>query len=140
MRVFEDINAIPHPFKNGVVAIGNFDGVHKGHQALFKKVIEKARLMGGTSVVMTFKPHPAQVLAQGKNSPLITSYDRKRELIEQLGIDVLICAPFTKKFASVGAMEFVRDILVGKIGAKAVVVGKDYTFGKKRDQRIGVSA
>ena len=138
MQVFENIEEIAHPFENGVVAIGNFDGVHKGHQALFKKVIEKAKLMGGTSIVMTFKPHPTQVLAGKKKSPLITSYERKKELIEQSGMDALVCAPFTKEFASLGAEAFVRDILVGKIGVKSVVVGKDYTFGKEREGDVAL--
>jgi len=138
MQVFENIEEIKHPFENGVVAIGNFDGVHKGHQALFKKVIDKATLTGGTSIVMTFKPHPTQVLTGKTQSPLITSYERKKELIEQSGMDVLICAPFTKEFASLGAKEFVRDILVGKIGAKTVVVGKDYTFGRKREGDVAL--
>jgi len=138
MQVFENIEEIKHPFENGVVAIGNFDGVHKGHQALFKKVIEKAKLMGGTSIVMTFTPHPTQVLTGKKKSPLITSYERKKELIEQSGMDALVCARFTKEFASLGAEAFVRDILVGKIGVKLVVVGKDYTFGKKREGDVAL--
>ncbi|VEN72568.1 Riboflavin kinase / FMN adenylyltransferase [Candidatus Desulfarcum epimagneticum] len=136
MRVFEDIESIERPFQNGVVTIGNFDGVHRGHQTLFEKVMKKAALMDGTSIVMTFEPHPSRIITGKKKPPLITSYERKKNLIREAGLDVMICAPFTREFASLTAEAFARDILAKKIGARAVVVGRDYSFGKNREGDI----
>ena len=136
MRVFNHLDQINEPFKNAVITIGNFDGVHIGHQALFHEVIEKAQAIGGTSIAMTFEPHPLRVLKQNNHPPLITLYEQKSELIERTGIDVLICVPFTLEFAALSAEQFVRDLLVQKIGIKAIVVGEDYSFGKNREGNI----
>ncbi len=133
MKVIDHLDQITEPFKHAVITIGNFDGVHIGHQALFHEVIEKAEAIGGTSVAMTFEPHPIRVLKQNNHPPLITLYEQKAELIERTGIDVLICVPFTCEFAALSAEQFVRDLLVQKIGMKAIVVGEDYSFGKNRE-------
>jgi len=132
MDLVEHIDKIEKPYNNAVITIGNFDGVHIGHQALFHEVIEKADAIDGTSIVMTFEPHPVRVLRQNGHPPLITLYEQKVELIESSGIDVLICIPFTLEFAAISAEEFVKDILLTRIGMKAIVVGEDYTFGKNR--------
>ena len=100
MKIFDHLEKIHEPFKNGVITIGNFDGVHIGHQALFHEVIEKAETIDGTSIAMTFEPHPIRVLKQNGHPPLITLYEQKAELIERTDIDVLICVPFTEAFAS----------------------------------------
>jgi riboflavin kinase / FMN adenylyltransferase len=133
MKLIEDLQQIKAPFKNAVISIGNFDGVHIGHQALFHQVIEKAEAIGGTSVAMTFEPHPIRVLAKNGRLPLITMYEQKVELIARTGIDVLICVPFTQTFAEISAHDFVSELLVKKIGTKAIVVGQDYAFGKNRE-------
>jgi riboflavin kinase/FMN adenylyltransferase len=133
MKVFNHLDQIIEPFKHAVITIGNFDGVHIGHQALFHEAIEKAEAIGGTSVAMTFEPHPLRVMKKNNHPPLITLYEQKSELIERTGIDVLICVPFTLEFAAQTAEEFVRDLLVRKIGIKAIVVGQDYSFGKNRE-------
>lgn len=136
MQIFENLDIISSPFKNAVVTIGNFDGVHIGHQALFHEVIEKADEMDGTSVAITFEPHPLRVLTRNNHPPLITRYEQKVELIERAGLDVLICVPFTREFANISARSFIKDILMDHIGMKAVVVGKDYTFGKNREGNL----
>jgi riboflavin kinase/FMN adenylyltransferase len=136
MKIITDLSTIKHPFTRPVVTIGNFDGVHKGHQALFHQVIEKAESIQGTSVAMSFEPHPLRVLKKKKFPPLITLYEQKRELIEKTGIDVLICIPFDKVFAAITARQFVEDILVKTIGLKAIVIGKDYSFGKDRQGNV----
>lgn len=136
MKLIEDINIIQHPFKNAVITIGNFDGVHVGHQALFHQVIERAAAVGGTAIAMTFEPHPIRVLKKNGDPPLITIYQQKVELIEATGMDVLIAVPFTEAFAALGAREFVEDLLVGRIGVKTIVVGNDYTFGHNREGNI----
>lgn len=136
MKLIETLEAIKEPFNNAVVTIGNFDGVHKGHQALLNNIINKAKEINGTSVAVTFEPHPIRVLKTNNHPPLITIYEQKLELLEKTGIDVLISIPFTKEFAAIGAKSFVEDLLVKKIGMKAMVVGKDYSFGKKREGNI----
>ncbi|MDY6905629.1 MAG: bifunctional riboflavin kinase/FAD synthetase [Thermodesulfobacteriota bacterium] len=133
MQLIEGLENIPAPFDNAVVTIGNFDGVHKGHQALFQRVRERAAELNGTSVVITFEPHPARVLNPEGMTPLITIYEQKVELIEQAGVDVLICIRFTREFASVTATAFVEDILVKQIGVRSMVIGNDYAFGKNRE-------
>jgi riboflavin kinase/FMN adenylyltransferase len=136
MKIIDHLDKICEPFKKAVLTIGNFDGVHIGHQALFHEVIETAENIDGTSIAMTFDPHPIRVLKQNGHPPLITLYEQKAELIERTHIDVLICIPFTREFAALSAEEFVRDLLVGKIGMQAIVVGNDYSFGKNREGNI----
>lgn len=132
MKVISGLDQITTPFHNAVVAIGNFDGVHRGHQAIFEIVRQKAAAIGGTSVAITFDPHPVKVLNKKQSPPLITLLEQKMELIEAAGIDVTLCIPFDESFAALTAKAFTEDILVGKIGMKAIVIGKDYTFGKNR--------
>jgi riboflavin kinase/FMN adenylyltransferase len=136
MDIIEHIEKIDHPYKNAVITIGNFDGVHIGHQTLFHKVIEKAEELDGTSIAMTFEPHPIRVLKQNNHPPLITLYEQKVELIAKAGIDILICIAFTREFASIPAKEFIEKILVKRIGMKAIIVGEDYTFGKNREGNL----
>lgn len=138
MKLIDKIEDIDKPFPNTVITIGNFDGVHIGHQALFHEVMEKADIRGGTAIAMTFEPHPIRVLKNNGHPPLITPYAQKIELIAKTGIDVLICIPFTQEFASITAKEFVLDILLNRIGIQTIVVGKDYTFGKNREGNLNL--
>ncbi len=135
MKILRKIEDINRPLTNGCVTIGNFDGVHLGHQQLFAAVVEKARAINGTSVVITFDPHPLQILLPG-GIKLISTYQQKEELIGLSGIDVLLVIPFTKEFAKTTAENFVADLLVKKIGVKELVVGYDYAFGKGRSGNI----
>ncbi len=135
MELIENLDQIKKPFKNAVLTTGNFDGVHKGHQSLCRQVIEKAKQIGGTSVVMIFDPHPLETL--GKPSPApITRKDQKIELIEKCGIDVLVCIQFDMAFASITATDFIKEILIKKMGIKAIIMGADYSFGRNRTGRI----
>ncbi len=135
MKIYRKIEDITQPFSNACVTIGNFDGVHYGHQQLFATVVEKARALDGTSVVITFDPHPLQVLLPG-GIKLISTCRQKEELIELSGIDVLLVIPFTKDFARTTADAFVAELLVKRIGVKELVVGYDYAFGKGRSGNI----
>jgi riboflavin kinase/FMN adenylyltransferase len=135
MKIIEGIENITQPFERAVVTIGNFDGVHKGHQVLLRQTIRKARKINGVAIAITFEPHPIKVLKKD-GPPLITLYEQKSELIEKIGMDVLICIPFTKTFAAIDARTFVVDLLLDKIGMKAMVVGNDYSFGKNREGSI----
>jgi riboflavin kinase/FMN adenylyltransferase len=136
MQHIRSLNDICRPFERAVITIGNFDGVHIGHQALFYEVIERAHAMDGTSIAITIEPHPLRVLQKTVSPPLITMFEQKVELIERSGIDVLISIPFTLEFAAISAQEFVADLLVRRIGMKAMVVGEDYAFGKNREGNI----
>ena len=138
MHLIENLEEIREPLKNAVITIGNFDGVHIGHQALFHAVIEKADAIGGTSAAMTFEPHPIRVLKPNGHPPLITLYRQKIELIASTGIDVLFGVPFTLEFAAVPARQFVEELLVKRIGMRAIVVGKDYTFGRGRKGNLAM--
>jgi riboflavin kinase/FMN adenylyltransferase len=132
MQVIRSLEEIEQPFQRAVLTVGNFDGVHLGHQALFHTVTEKAEAIGGTSVAMTFQPHPMKVIRPGYHPPLITLLEQKIELIERADLEVLVIVPFTRTFASLTPREFVEDILIRKVGMAAMVVGSDYTFGKYR--------
>ncbi len=136
MCVIYDLNELKKPLKNPVLTIGNFDGVHKGHLTLFDKVKERAKAIDGQSVVMTFDPHPIKVMKPGNGPPLITPIEQKLELISNAGIDVILCLSFTLEFASISAEAYVQDILVDKVGVKEIVVGYDYTFGRRRQGNV----
>ena len=118
------------------MSIGNFDGVHLGHQIIFRRVAEIAREHDGTAIVFTFEPHPLKIIAPEKVPPLLTSFRKKMELIEQCGIDQVICADFNQNFADQQPRDFAQNILVGKIGVKEIVVGYDYAFGRGREGTV----
>lgn len=135
MKLYTNIDDIEQPFHNACVTIGNFDGVHLGHQMLFSEVVMLARKHGGISVVVTFDPHPLKVLRPG-SIRLISNTEQKIELIERAGIDALVIIPFDREFAATPAEDFVEDILIGKIGVRELVVGYDYAFGRGRTGNI----
>lgn len=118
--------------QNNVVTIGNFDGVHLGHQRLFEFVKRKAAEIKGKSVVVTFNPHPIKVLFENHPLKLITTIEDKLRLIENSKIDITVLIPFTKEFAQIEAEDFVKNILLAKLNAKWIVIGYDYKFGKGR--------
>ncbi len=135
-RIIHNLAELHAPLKNPVLTIGNFDGVHRGHLALFERVKIRAKALGGISAVMTFQPHPLKIMKPEKAPRLITPTAQKLTLISQSGIDTIFCLPFDRTFAAISAKDFVRDILVQKIGVKELVVGYDYTFGHNRTGNI----
>jgi len=138
MSIVCNLDNLPKNITNPVITIGNFDGVHWAHQKIFKKIIERARDLHGTSVVITFEPHPVKVMFPEKAKPLITLLEQKKELIINQGIDLLLIIKFTAEFAAISARDFVKDILVDKLRVKEIVVGYDYTFGHNRQGNIEV--
>jgi len=138
MKIIVDLKDLEGPLRNPVLTIGNFDGVHKGHLALFEKVKERANAIGGQSAVMTFEPHPIRVMKPGNGPPLITPTKQKLDLMGNSGVDVIFCIPFTHQFAAISAQDFVQDILLDKIGIKEIVVGYDYTFGHERQGNVSL--
>ncbi len=133
MLIVEDLKDIKNKFKNAVITIGNFDGVHNGHRQLINKIIEKSKEISGTSIIVTFNPHPLRVLKTKNRPPIITLYDQKKELLSETGVDVLISIPFTIDFSNISPLEFLKDILIDRIGMKIMVIGTDYSFGKARE-------
>lgn len=133
MKIFRSLEEITTPLDNSAVTIGNFDGVHLGHREIFRRLKEAAAETGGSSVIVTFEPHPLKVLAPGKSLPLINTPAEKERLIEASGVDCLVIIPFTREFALTPPMEFVREVLVGRIGTKRLIVGYDYAFGRNRE-------
>jgi riboflavin kinase/FMN adenylyltransferase len=138
MEIIRKAKDFKRSFKNPVLTIGNFDGVHLGHQRIFRLVKEKAREIGGESVVYTFEPHPAAVLAPQLKPLLITSSEEKLRLIEDQGIDVTICANFSEDFARQTPEDFVKEILYDQIKIRQLFVGHDYTYGKDRRGNIAL--
>jgi riboflavin kinase/FMN adenylyltransferase len=114
------------------IAIGNFDGVHLGHVALLTEARARAARRGGQSAILTFTPHPARLFAPERAPPLIMSLDRRLALIAEAGIDIAIVEPFTRAFAAIAAPAFVSDVLARDLGARDVVVGYDFSFGRGR--------
>lgn len=115
---------------NPVVTIGNFDGVHIGHQKIFKRVVEKAREINGTPVAITFDPHPVRVLTPERGMKMITTFQDKANLISNTGIKTLICINFDREFSNINPEDFIRDVLVNKLKIRWVIVGHNYAFGK----------
>ncbi|MFB9234377.1 bifunctional riboflavin kinase/FAD synthetase [Plantactinospora siamensis] len=123
--------AAPRGWGRSVVTIGVFDGVHKGHQATIGHAVKRAHDLGVRSVVVTFDPHPSEVVRPGSHPAILTEPARKAELIEQLGVDVLCVVPFTPEFSRRSAEEFVHDILVEHLHTAVVVEGENFRFGHR---------
>ena len=134
IRINYGFDSLP-TIKAPVVTIGSFDGVHRGHADLVGYVVRKAREIGGEGVVVTFSPHPRMVLPRGKGVEfkLLSSVERKAELLGELGIDEMVVVSFTPEFAMLSAEEFVRDVLVARLGMRVLVVGYNHRFGHDRN-------
>lgn len=119
--------------KNAVVTTGTFDGVHLGHKTIINQLKKIATRINGETVVLTFHPHPRMVLQKDSNIKLLGTINERIKLLEEIGVDHLIILPFTKEFSRISSVEFVRDILVNKIGTKKLVIGYDHHFGRNRE-------
>ncbi|MFU8850559.1 bifunctional riboflavin kinase/FAD synthetase [Micromonospora sp. SL1-18] len=131
MQRWRGYEAAPGGWGRSVVTIGVFDGVHKGHQATIGHAVTRARELGVKSVVVTFDPHPAEVVRPGSHPAVLTEPARKAELVEALGVDVLCVVPFTPEFSRLPAEAFVHDVLVEHLHAALVVVGENFRFGHR---------
>ncbi|MEJ2695342.1 MAG: bifunctional riboflavin kinase/FAD synthetase [Candidatus Sulfobium sp.] len=132
MLLITDLSRITAKFTNTVLTLGNFDGLHLGHQELIKMVMKRARETGAVSMVVTFRPHPLKILCPERCPPLISIYEEKIALFEKLGLDVLVKIPFTLDFSSMSPEDFTKTILCDLLGAKEIFVGYNYRFGKGR--------
>src|SRR5690606_36485403 len=119
-------------YSGGYVSIGNFDGVHRGHQRMISTLVRQSRADGIPAVVMTFDPHPIALLAPGRVPPRLSTLERKAELLEQCGVDVLIAYPTDQAFLNLSPEEFFDRIIRGELDARGLVEGPNFCFGKDR--------
>ncbi|MGQ9512316.1 bifunctional riboflavin kinase/FAD synthetase [Thermodesulfitimonas sp.] len=131
MQVLTSYHGLRHLYRKICLGLGNFDGVHLGHQRLIKRLVEYARQNQGTAAVFTFEPHPAMVLRPEAAPPLLLAPELKQRLIASFGVDILLAVPFTREFALLSPEAFVREVLCAEIGVAAVFVGYNYTFGHR---------
>jgi riboflavin kinase/FMN adenylyltransferase len=140
MHVHRDINNLPK-FKNAVITIGTFDGVHTGHLQIIKQLKEEARNINGESVIITFDPHPRLIIpdlhdrsseVEKKEIILLNTLNEKIELLEKNGIDHLVVVPFTKQFSELSAEKYIQEFLSGKFHPHTIIIGYDHHFGNER--------
>jgi riboflavin kinase/FMN adenylyltransferase len=132
MKLYHNIDEFK-PVKNAVVTIGTFDGVHIGHRKIIARLKELAEECGGETVILTFFPHPRMILhPEDESLKLINTIHEKAALLEQLGVDHLIITPFSRDFSNQAPEDYIRNVLVGKIGTKKIVIGYDHRFAKDR--------
>jgi riboflavin kinase/FMN adenylyltransferase len=134
MRIHTSLQGSVNRLTHGAIAIGNFDGVHLGHQALFESARRGARALDGPVCALTFEPHPARLLAPAYAPPLICEPPRKRELLADCGVAELVEQPFDAEFMATPPMQFVDDLIATGVGE--VVVGYDFTYGKGRAGKV----
>ncbi|MFI0741899.1 bifunctional riboflavin kinase/FAD synthetase [Streptomyces sp. NPDC021100] len=131
MQRWRGLEDIPQDWGRSVVTIGSYDGVHRGHQLIIGRAVERARELGVPSVVVTFDPHPSEVVRPGSHPPLLAPHHRRAELIAELGVDAVLVLPFTAEFSKLSPADFVVKVLVDKLHAKLVVEGPNFRFGHR---------
>src|SRR5687768_14591595 len=133
MKVHRDIHTLPE-FKNAVVTIGTFDGVHLGHQQILRQLREEASRINGDTIIITFDPHPRKVVAVQKPAiHLLNTLDEKTLLLQQQGIDHVVVVPFNERFANQSATAYVNDFLIRYFHPHTLIIGYDHKFGKGRE-------
>ena len=140
MQRWHGLDSVPAGWGHCVVTIGVFDGIHRGHQSIIAEAVRMAGERGVPSVLITFVPHPSEVVRPGSHPPVLTSIVRRAELVEQLGVDVFCALPFTLEFSQMAPDEFVHHALVDRLHASAVVVGENFRFGHKAAGDVACSA
>ncbi|WP_256106571.1 bifunctional riboflavin kinase/FAD synthetase [Streptomyces sp. ODS05-4] len=131
MQRWHGLEDIPQDWGRSVVTIGSYDGVHRGHQLIIGRAVERARALGVPSVVVTFDPHPSEVVRPGSHPPLLAPHHRRAELMAGLGVDAVLVLPFTPEFSQLSPADFVVKVLVDKLHARAVIEGPNFRFGHK---------
>ena len=135
MKIYKSIDEY-NESKNSVVTIGTFDGIHKGHQKIFNKLITASKQSDLSSLVLTFFPHPRVILNKYNDIKMIDTLDEKIDHLEKIGIDHLIIHPFDKKFSLLSADQFIKEYLVEKLKLKHIIIGYDHRFGKGREASV----
>jgi riboflavin kinase / FMN adenylyltransferase len=137
MRIFRSLEEVPAGLGPTIVSVGNFDGVHCGHQHVLREVVRRARETGSQALAVTFEPHPFRILRPDVVPRLITPLPRKEALLEQTGLDALLELPFTRDFSMTTAEDFARNILAARLHAKEVHEGDNFHFGHQAQGNIG---
>src|SRR5574341_1030601 len=132
IRIYRGLDELDGGFGPCVLSIGNFDGVHAGHRRIFRRVTEVARTHGWKPSAMTFDPHPARIVAPHRAPRLLTTPEQRSALMAVEGIEQVLVLPFRNEIAHLTPEEFVREILVGKLGVRAVLVGDNFRFGHRQ--------
>ncbi|MFF2045749.1 bifunctional riboflavin kinase/FAD synthetase [Kitasatospora sp. NPDC058170] len=140
MQRWRGLEEIPGDWGRSVVTIGSFDGVHRGHQLIINRAVERARELGVRSVVVTFDPHPSEVVRPGSHPPLLAPQPRRAELIEALGVDAVLVLPFTAEFSQEAPETFVRQVLVDALHARTVIEGPNFRFGHRAAGNVALLA
>ncbi|MBP0461373.1 bifunctional riboflavin kinase/FAD synthetase [Streptomyces montanisoli] len=140
MQRWRGLEDIPQDWGRSVVTIGSYDGVHRGHQIIIGKAVERARELGVPSVVVTFDPHPSEVVRPGSHPPLLAPQHRRAELMADLGVDAVLILPFTAEFSKLSPADFIVKVLVDKLHARAVVEGPNFRFGHRAAGNVEVLA
>ncbi len=131
MQRWRSLDAVPPGWGRCVLTIGVFDGVHRGHAEIIGRAVDLAAGRGVPSVLLTFVPHPSEVVRPGSHPPMLTTLVRRAELVEQLGVDVFCALPFTLEFSRLTPAEFVHEALVAHLHAAEVVIGENFRFGHR---------
>ncbi len=135
METIQGISQFNSPEKT-ILTIGTFDGVHIGHRSILNRLINDAKISKSKSAVLTFFPHPRMVLQKDTDIKMLNTMGEKKQVLADLGLDYLIVHPFTKEFSRLSALEFVRDILVGQLKVRKIIIGYDHRFGRNRNANI----
>ncbi len=136
MKVIHNLTEYPSSLRNTVATLGNFDGVHRGHQKIFQALLDEAATRSAQALVVTFFPHPLKVLAPARAPRAITTLEERLRLVEACGVPLVLCLPFTVELARVAPADFVRDTLVDGLGVRMILVGEDFRFGRNREGDI----
>jgi riboflavin kinase / FMN adenylyltransferase len=131
MAIFSDITNLP-VFKNAVITVGTFDGVHKGHKAILNEVVTHANNVAGESVLLTFDPHPRKLLFPDQPLGIITPLQQKLQLITEAGIKHIVVVPFTREFANLNARDYIEKFIVSNFHPHSIIIGYDHRFGNDR--------
>ncbi|MFH8294580.1 bifunctional riboflavin kinase/FAD synthetase [Streptomyces sp. NPDC018059] len=140
MQRWRGLEDIPQDWGRSVVTIGSYDGVHRGHQLIIGRAVERARQLGVPAVVVTFDPHPSEVVRPGSHPPLLAPHHRRAELMADLGVDAVLILPFTTEFSKLSPADFVVKVLVDKLHARVVVEGPNFRFGHRAAGNVDLLA
>ncbi|QGJ68999.1 Bifunctional riboflavin kinase/FMN adenylyltransferase [Planctomycetales bacterium 10988] len=136
MALFRQLTELPPQLRLGAISIGNFDGVHRGHAELIAQLLKQSQKVEGPAVIITFEPHPARLLRPDSAPIPLTTIERKAELLHELGIDGVLAYPTTKELLELSAESFFHEVILEGFGAKAMLEGPNFAFGKDRTGTI----
>ena len=138
MPIVRDLKQFPAAARGGAIAIGNFDGVHLGHLRIVRRLLQRAREVGGSAIIFTFDPHPVRLLRPEECPPPLTWTERKAQLLAEHGVDEIVAYPTNEALLQLSAQEFFDKIVIKALGAKAMVEGPNFFFGHNREGDVAL--